>query len=59
MRVTGVQGGGKWLCENACLLNLDGIVAKRLDSAYLPGERSPLWLKIKRPGATPAGWFRR
>jgi bifunctional non-homologous end joining protein LigD len=26
---------------------LEGIVAKRLDSAYEPGKRSPAWLKIK------------
>ncbi len=26
---------------------LEGIVAKRLDSPYLPGRRSPNWLKVK------------
>jgi ATP-dependent DNA ligase len=27
--------------------NLDGIVAKRVDSPYRPGERSSDWLKLK------------
>jgi bifunctional non-homologous end joining protein LigD len=26
---------------------LEGVVAKRADSAYLPGRRSPSWLKVK------------
>ncbi|HVA07301.1 MAG TPA: non-homologous end-joining DNA ligase, partial [Acidimicrobiales bacterium] len=26
---------------------LEGVVAKRRDSAYLPGKRSPAWLKVK------------
>jgi len=26
---------------------LEGVVAKRLDSVYLPGKRSPHWIKIK------------
>jgi ATP-dependent DNA ligase len=29
---------------------LEGFVAKRRDSVYTPGVRSPHWLKIKRPG---------
>ncbi|MFX0579593.1 non-homologous end-joining DNA ligase [Nocardia nepalensis] len=28
-------------------LQLEGILAKRLDSPYLPGRRSPLWTKVK------------
>lgn len=31
-------------------LQIEGVVAKRRESAYLPGERSRDWLKIKRPG---------
>ncbi|HVM52722.1 MAG TPA: non-homologous end-joining DNA ligase [Acidimicrobiales bacterium] len=27
---------------------LEGVVAKRLDSAYVPGQRSRLWTKVKR-----------
>jgi bifunctional non-homologous end joining protein LigD len=26
---------------------LEGVVAKRLDSPYLPGKRSPTWIKVK------------
>jgi bifunctional non-homologous end joining protein LigD len=26
---------------------LEGVVAKRLDSRYIPGSRSPLWIKVK------------
>jgi bifunctional non-homologous end joining protein LigD len=32
-------------------LSLEGLVAKRLGSLYRPGERSPDWVKVKRPGA--------
>ena len=28
-------------------LGLEGIIAKHLDSPYLPGSRSQFWLKIK------------
>ena len=27
--------------------HLEGVVAKKLDSPYLPGKRSPCWLKVK------------
>jgi len=27
--------------------DLEGIVAKRIDAPYRPGERSPDWLKLK------------
>jgi bifunctional non-homologous end joining protein LigD len=26
---------------------LEGVIAKRLDSRYIPGSRSPLWIKLK------------
>ncbi|MCP6318706.1 hypothetical protein NL491_27570, partial [Klebsiella pneumoniae] len=29
-------------------LGLEGVVAKRTDAAYAPGERSRAWLKVKR-----------
>jgi bifunctional non-homologous end joining protein LigD len=48
-----------WLYEQALALQLEGIVAKRLDSPYLAGVRSDNWLKIKRPGAIPAQRFKR
>jgi bifunctional non-homologous end joining protein LigD len=28
-------------------LDLEGIVAKRVDSRYRPGERSPDWIRLK------------
>ncbi|MBM2618877.1 ATP-dependent DNA ligase [Actinoplanes sp. LDG1-06] len=43
-------GGGEFALEAAAAQGLGGIVAKRLDSPYLPGRRSRLWLEIKRPG---------
>lgn len=42
-----VVGEGIALFDAAKSQRLEGIVAKRLDSPYLPGKRSPLWRKIK------------
>jgi bifunctional non-homologous end joining protein LigD len=39
-------GGGEFALEAAAGQGLNGIVAKRLDSPYLPGRRSRLWLAI-------------
>ncbi|MEV4706390.1 DNA polymerase ligase N-terminal domain-containing protein [Actinoplanes sp. NPDC049316] len=39
-------GGGTFALEAARAQGLGGIVAKRLDSPYLPGRRSRLWLSI-------------
>jgi bifunctional non-homologous end joining protein LigD len=39
---------------------LEGIVAKRLDSRYLPGRRSPAWIKVKhrrRQELVIGGWL--
>jgi bifunctional non-homologous end joining protein LigD len=33
-------------CEN---LDVEGVVAKRVDSPYLPGQRSAAWVKVKTP----------
>ena len=30
-------------------LDIEGVVAKRLDSPYRPGQRSPHWVKLKTP----------
>jgi bifunctional non-homologous end joining protein LigD len=49
----------EWLYHQAIALELEGIVAKRLDSVYLSGQRSNAWLKIKRPNAIPAQRFKR
>lgn len=38
---------GKSLFEAAKAHTLEGIMAKRKDSKYLPGRRSDLWIKIK------------
>jgi bifunctional non-homologous end joining protein LigD len=46
---SGVQGAGEWVFEKAVSLDLEGIVAKRLDSTYQRG-RSKDWLKIKWSG---------
>ncbi|HEX8804064.1 MAG TPA: non-homologous end-joining DNA ligase [Acidimicrobiales bacterium] len=40
-------GGGATLLEAARANRLEGIMAKRLDSPYLPGKRSPSWRKVK------------
>jgi bifunctional non-homologous end joining protein LigD len=39
-------GGGEFAQEAARSQGLGGIVAKRLDSPYLPGRRSRLWLTV-------------
>jgi bifunctional non-homologous end joining protein LigD len=40
-------GGGARILAATQEQGLEGIVAKRLDSPYEPGRRSPCWLKIK------------
>lgn len=45
--VTRVEGAGRAFTEEARELGLEGVVAKRLGSRYLPGRRSPDWRKIK------------
>jgi DNA ligase D-like protein (predicted ligase)/DNA ligase D-like protein (predicted polymerase)/DNA ligase D-like protein (predicted 3'-phosphoesterase) len=42
-----VAGEGKALAEQARTLGLEGVMAKRLGSPYVPGRRSPDWRKIK------------
>jgi DNA ligase D-like protein (predicted ligase) len=34
--------------EHACAQQLEGVVAKRVLSRYLPGQRTDAWIKIKR-----------
>jgi bifunctional non-homologous end joining protein LigD len=53
-------GEGAAMLAAARQNNLEGIVAKRLDSAYEPGRRSPAWLKIKvvqRQEFVVGGWL--
>ncbi|HSV13244.1 MAG TPA: non-homologous end-joining DNA ligase [Tepidisphaeraceae bacterium] len=40
-------GEGKTMLDAARRNGLEGLVAKRLDSIYIPGKRSPAWRKIK------------
>jgi len=40
------RGGGPAFHEEACKLELEGVVSKRADAAYAPGNRG-LWLKVK------------
>jgi bifunctional non-homologous end joining protein LigD len=47
----GMVKRGKAFFEAAVRQNLEGAVAKRLTSPYLPGKRTDAWIKIKR-GAT-------
>ena len=52
-------GGGAAMLEATREQGLEGIVAKRRDSRYLPGRRSDCWLKLKhirRTSAVVAGW---
>ncbi len=41
------RGDGKGLLELTRQRELEGLVAKRLDSRYLPGRRTRAWLKVK------------
>jgi DNA ligase D-like protein (predicted ligase) len=45
--VGGVVGSGRALFAAAQEQGLEGIMGKRLDAPYRPGERSEAWLKIK------------
>ena len=40
-------GDGEALLEATRERGLEGVMAKRLDSTYLPGRRSPAWVKVK------------
>ncbi|MEP7271189.1 MAG: non-homologous end-joining DNA ligase [Acidobacteriota bacterium] len=46
-RVSGAFDDGPALYEATAQHGLEGIIAKRRDSRYLPGQRSRDWLKIK------------
>ena len=56
--VSAIDTEGEWLYQHALALSLEGIVCKHQESLYLPGTRSPHWLKVKRPGAVPTERFR-
>src|ERR1700756_1455495 len=40
------RGHGRAFHEKACAMSLEGIVSKRADAAYAPGNRG-LWVKVK------------
>ena len=46
-----VVGNGAAVLAASLENGLEGVVAKRLDSPYLPGRRSPCWLKVKNVAA--------
>lgn len=46
-RFKGGRGEGKIVLRSARVHGLEGVVAKRLDSRYRPGNRSPEWRKVK------------
>jgi bifunctional non-homologous end joining protein LigD len=53
-------GDGAALLELSRQQALEGIVAKKLDSPYLPGRRSPCWTKVKnvhRASLVIGGWL--
>ncbi len=55
-----VVGNGAAVLAASLANGLEGIVAKRLDSPYLPGRRSPCWLKVKnvvREDVVVGGWI--
>jgi len=45
---TGGNGAGSRLYKKAISIGLEGIMAKKLGSPYIPGKRSNLWLKLKK-----------
>lgn len=56
-----VVGSGHDLFDAAATTGLEGIMAKRIDSAYLPGRRSSAWRKCKvrrRQELVVGGWTR-
>ena len=42
-----VEGDGEAMLQASGQQRLEGVMAKLLDSAYLPGQRTDAWLKIK------------
>jgi bifunctional non-homologous end joining protein LigD len=55
-----VVGDGAAVLDASRANGLEGIVAKRLDSPYEPGRRSPCWVKVKnvrREDVVVGGWL--
>jgi bifunctional non-homologous end joining protein LigD len=56
----GLVGPGKAFFDEVRTRGLEGLVAKELDSLYLPGKRSRAWLKVKTTRSVPCaivGWI--
>jgi DNA ligase D-like protein (predicted ligase) len=47
-----IVGSGRKFFEEAVRRNLEGMMAKRRQSRYLPGKRTDLWIKVKRSEST-------
>lgn len=45
--VEAVEADPRQLFATACEMGLEGIVCKRIDAPYRPGERSDAWVKVK------------
>ena len=59
MYVGHFESDGDLLFRSAVLpLELEGLVAKRVESTYQAGERSSDWVKVKRKDAVPAERFK-
>jgi bifunctional non-homologous end joining protein LigD len=53
-------GDGAAMLEASRAQGLEGIIAKRLDSPYVPGRRTPAWVKVKnvrRTDVVIGGWM--
>ena len=58
--VAGAQADGEALLAAVDAQGLEGVVAKRRDSRYEPGRRSPAWVKVKvrrHQELVVAGWL--
>jgi bifunctional non-homologous end joining protein LigD len=61
VRISALFGDGDRLLAEVEKQGLEGIVAKRADSRYVPGRRSRDWIKVKTSGRQEfvvAGWTR-
>lgn len=60
-KTDGIVGEGQALFKLVRSREMEGVVAKRLGSPYLPGRRTGAWVKVKVPGYAPdrAEWFER
>jgi len=55
-----VVGNGSAVLQASLERGLEGVVAKRLNSSYEPGQRSPCWIKVKnvrREDVVVGGWL--